>query len=143
MQAALCIVTIQKTTRINLFLAVFPTADPDIDLYHAVPVEGSAVLQCGVSQGALADLYSPQWFYNEIHPVDVRTPGSRFEINRGFNEDFSLMISFTTLEDDGTYVCGVNVNGEHYVESPTIELLVYGEVPFAIHTCEYCIHMQQ
>ena len=129
-----CAVTIQKITHINLFLAVYPTANTDIDLYHAVPVGGSAVLQSGISQGALGDLYSPQWFHNELQPVDVRTPGSRFEINRGFNEDFNLTIFFATLDDNGTYVCGVDVNGEHYVESPTIRLLVYGQFPFTIHT---------
>jgi hypothetical protein len=110
-----------------LKLVFYPTANSDIDLYHAVPVGGSAVLQCGVSQGALGDLYSPQWFHNEIQPVDVRMLGSRFEINRGFNEDFNLTIFFATLDDNGTYVCGVDVNGEHYVESPTIRLLVYEE----------------
>ena len=111
------------------FLAVFPTADTNIDLYYVVPVGGSVVLQCGISQGALGGLYSPQWTYNGngFRQVDVHTPGSRFEINRALNEDFSLTISFVTLNDNGTYVCGVDVNEEHFDESPLIELIVYGE----------------
>ena len=87
---------------------------------------GSVVLQCGISQGALGEHYSPEWTYGGFHPVDVHTPGSRFKINRAFNEDFSLTISSVTLNDNGTYVCGVTVNKE-LVESPPIELFVYGE----------------
>ena len=115
-------------TYTDLFLAVFPTANPDIDLYYAVPVGGSVVMQCGISQGALGELYSPEWTHDGFNPVDVETPGSRFKINIAFKEDFSLTISFVTLDDNGTYVCGVEVNGrEHFVESPPIDLLVYGE----------------
>ena len=84
-------------------------------------------MQCGISQGALGELYSPQWTYGGFHTVDVQTAGSRFKINGALNEDFSLAISFVTLDDNGTYVCGVEVNGEHFVESPPIELFVYGE----------------
>ena len=36
-------------------LTVFPTVDPDIDLYHAVPVGGSVTLECGVKQGKLLE----------------------------------------------------------------------------------------
>ena len=113
---------------ISIFVVtVFPTAIPDIDLYYAVPVGGSVVLECGISQGALGGLYSPEWTRDVFNTVDVRTPGSRFKMNRALNEDFSLTISFVTLDDNGTYVCGVDINGEHFVESPPIELLVYGE----------------
>ena len=112
---------------INLFLAVYPTADPDINLYYTVSVGASAVLQCGVSQGALGDLYSPRWTYGRFQIVNPNTPGSRFKLKRAFNEDFSLIVSFVILEDNGTYLCEVGVNGMHLVESPPIELLVYGE----------------
>ena len=118
----------------KFFLAVFPTADTNIDLYYAVPVGGSVVLQCGISQGALGGLYSPEWTHNRFQPVDVHTPGSRFTINQAFKKDFSLTISFVTLNDNGTYVCGVTVNNEHFVESPVIELIVYGELLFTPHT---------
>ena len=118
------------------FLTVFPTADPTIDLYHVVSVGRSVVLQCGISQGALAGLYSPQWTYDGgFRTVDIRRAGSRFKINRAFDEDFSLTISFVTLNDNGTYVCEVDVNEEHFVESPVIELLVYGEFPFTVLLC--------
>ena len=92
-----------------------------------VPVGGSVVLQCGISQGALGELYSPEWTHGGFRSIDVLTPGSRFKINRAFEEDFSLTISFVALNDNGTYVCGVTVNEEHFDESPPIELVVYGE----------------
>ena len=109
---------------INLFLAVYPTLDPDINLYYTVSVGASAVLQCGVSQGKLGALYTPQWYYGGFQTVDATTPGSRFKIKRAFNEDFSLIVSFVTPEDNGTYLCEVDVNGMHFVESHPIELLV-------------------
>ena len=112
---------------INVFLAVYPTADPDINLYDKVSVGASAELQCGVSQGKLGALYSPRWTYGGFQTVNANTPGSRFKIKRAFNEDFSLIVSFVTLDDNGTYLCEVDVNGMHLVESPPIELLVYGE----------------
>ena len=101
---------------------------------------GIVVLQCGISQGALGGLYSPQWIYDGFRTVDVHRAGSRFKINRAFKEDFSLTISFVTLDDSGTYVCEVNVNEEHFVESPPIELLVYGEFPFTMHSSTF-VHM--
>ena len=107
-----------------------PSQDDTIDLHYAVPVGGMTSIECGIKQGALGEFYSPRWIRDGSREIDVDTVGSRFQINRRILEDFTLIISPVVLEDNGTYICSVDVmiDGQlHTVESPEVTLTVHGE----------------
>ena len=117
-------------------LADQPSANENIDLYHAEQVGGSVTLPCGVKQGARAESYTPTWYHGGFTALDTHSPGSRFRVNRELLEDFSLTITYLLLSDNGTYHCDVSIDGGTSVESPVISLLVYGEL---ISVCNFCV----